>query len=124
MRSVPASVARALPASRRGFSLPELVISLTLLTVGLLALASTSAFLTYTHAGSSRAERAAIIAGMRLDALRAAGCSPTHGTETLGGLASSWSLTRAGQVAVTIVRISWLERGKPVSHRYESGFTC
>src|SRR5687768_1018620 len=106
MRSVSASVLRALPVSHRGFSLPELVISLTLLTVGLLALASTSAFLTSAHAGSGRAERAAIIAGMRLDALRAAGCSPTQGTETVDGLASSWSLTRAGQVAVTSVRIS------------------
>lgn len=109
---------------RRGFSLPELVIALMLLTIGLLALASTSAFLVHQHAASGRAEHAATLAASRLEMLRAGGCTPAEGTETNDGLTSAWSVTLSGALALATVRVSWLERGEPVAHRYESGFPC
>ena len=109
---------------RSGFSLPELIVALTLVTIGLLALASTSAFLTYEHAASGRAERAATIAGARLELLRTSGCTPSQGTEVIDGLTAAWSVTLAGRAAHATASVSWVERGHPVAHRYESGFTC
>ncbi len=109
---------------RAGFSLPELVVALVLVTVGLLALASTSVFLTYEHAASGRAERAAMLAGSRFEMLRAGGCSPAQGTETIDGLTTVWTVTPSKGTALATVRITWRERGAPVSHRYEGGFPC
>ena len=109
---------------RPGFSLPELVVALTLVTIGLLALASISAFLTYEHAASGRAERAATIAGSRLDLLRAAGCTPSRGSEEIDGLTSAWSVTLSGSAALVAASVSWIERDRPVIHRYDGGFPC
>ena len=109
---------------RAGFSLPELVVALVLLTVGLLALASTSVFLTHEHAASGRAERAATLAGSRFEMLRASGCTPAQGTETIDGLTAVWTVTPSTRAALATVRITWRERGAPVTHRYESGFPC
>ena len=95
-----------------------------LVTVGLLALASTSAFLTFEHAASGRAERAATLAGSRLEILRAEGCTPSQGTETVDGLTVAWSATMAARTGQAVVRISWVERGSRVVHRYDSAFPC
>jgi prepilin-type N-terminal cleavage/methylation domain-containing protein len=109
---------------RHGFSLPELIIAIVLLTVGLLALATTAAFLTREHAASVRAERAASIAGSRLERLRAAGCVSASGVETVDSMHIAWSVSPSGRSALAIVSISWQERATPVRHSYESGFPC
>lgn len=117
--------ARIAPArDRHGFTLAELIVALMLLTVGLLALASTSAFLAYEHAASGRAERAATIAGSRLEILRAGSCASAQGTETVDGLTAAWSVASSGHTALATVRVSWAERGTAVVQRYASGFTC
>ncbi len=95
-----------------------------LLTVGLLALASTSAFLGYEHAAAGRAEAAAVVAGSRLERLRVAGCNAQQGTELVDGMTSSWSVAMAGTTAIATVSVSWRERGAPTEQRYASGFAC
>jgi prepilin-type N-terminal cleavage/methylation domain-containing protein len=110
--------------SRHGFTLAELIVALMLLTVGLLALASTSAFLTYEHAATGRAERAASIGGTRLEILRTGSCDNGVGTETVDGLTVAWSVAPSGHTALATVHVSWAERGKTVVQRYASGFTC
>jgi len=112
-------------SSRDGFTLAELVVALGLLTVGLLALASTSAFLTYAHAASGRAEHAAVVGGSRLEMLRAGPCAPEQGAEMIDGLSVAWSLTPSpGGAATATVRVSWNERGLPSAQRYTSAFQC
>jgi prepilin-type N-terminal cleavage/methylation domain-containing protein len=112
------------PRRREGFTLAELIVALMLLTVGLLALASTSAFLTYEYAASARAERAAIVAGTRLETLRLAGCVSSQGTETSEGLTAVWSVILAGRTAIAAVGVAWNERGTPIVHRYATAFAC
>jgi len=109
---------------RHGFTLAELIVALVLLTVGLLALASTSAFLTYEHAATGRAERAATIGGSRLEILRTGSCDNAQGTETVDGLTVAWSVAPSGHTALATVHVSWAERGTAVVQRYVSGFTC
>ena len=110
--------------ARSGFTLAELIVALMLLTVGLLALASTSAFLTYEHAASGRSEHAATVAGSRLELLRAGRCATAQGTEIVDGLTTAWSVAASEHTALATVRVSWMERGAPIVQRYASGFTC
>ena len=114
----------ATPHRREGFTLAELIVALLLLTVGLLALASTSAFLTYEYAASARAERAATLAGTRLETLRLAGCVSSQGTETSEGPTAVWSVVLAGRTATASVGVAWNERGTPVVDRYATAFAC
>ena len=109
---------------RHGFTLGELIVALMLLTVGLLALASTSAFLPYEHAATGRAERAATIGGTRLEILRTGSCDDAQGTETIDGITVAWSVAPSGHTALATVHVSWAERGIAVVQRYMSGFTC
>jgi prepilin-type N-terminal cleavage/methylation domain-containing protein len=123
-RYVIRSTTRTPHVARPGFTLAELIVALMLLTVGLLALASTSAFLTYEHAASGRAERAATIAGSRLEMLRTGRCSATAGAETIDGLTAAWSVASSGHVALATVDVTWTERGVPILQRYTSGYPC
>lgn len=123
MRSEPALDA-ATASTRRGFTLAELIVALVLLTVGLLALAGTSAFLTYEHAATGRAERAAAIGQSRLEILRFGSCADAQGRESVNGLTIAWSVAPSGRTALARVEISWAERGMAVVQRYASGFTC
>ena len=107
-----------------GFTLAELIVALMLLTVGLLALASTSAFLTYEYAATGRAERAAAMGGSRLEILRTGSCADAQGTETVDGLTVAWSVAPSGSTALATVHVSWAERGTAVVQRYTSGFGC
>ena len=109
---------------RSGFSLAELIVALMLLTVGLLALASTSAFLTYEYAASGRAEQAAVLAGSRLELLQVGDCTASQGIQTVDGLTAVWSVVPAGHGARATVGVSWMERGRPIVHHFDSGFSC
>lgn len=78
--------------TRGGFSLPELMISIMILTVGLLALAGTMAsMMRFQDLSSNRAEMAAL-GDSKLEQLRGAGS--TRSTDTLQ-LAVGGSLTAA-----------------------------
>jgi len=109
---------------RDGFTLTELIVALMLLTVGLLALASTASFLTAESAASSRAERAAVVAGSRLEILRTHGCASAQGRETVGELTATWAVVASEGSALASVTVSWTERGRPIIHRYTSGIAC
>ena len=109
---------------RNGFTLTELIVALMLLTVGLLALASTSAFLTYEYAAAGRAESAAIIAESRLETLRLAGCTAVSGAAVSDGFGSTWSVAIVGTTALATVAVTWTERGESAVQRYATGFVC
>lgn len=97
----------------RGFTLVELLVALVVLTVGLLALVTTTALVTRMVARGQRSEVAATFAGQRLERLRPGACLPplSSGTERLRRgnqvvASNTWTLTDAGNATVRIRLIS------------------
>jgi prepilin-type N-terminal cleavage/methylation domain-containing protein len=86
----------------RGFTLVEIIIAILVLTVGLLALMSTSAYVTRMIGRGQRSAVAATHAGQRLEQLRVSGCtSQAAGTEVAyrGAMpidSLSWRFVAAG----------------------------
>ena len=116
---------RSLVGARRAYTLTELVVSLLLLTVGVLAMASTASVLTFQASASASAERAAAIGQARLEALRAAGCgAATDGSATHGPIAERWTVTQARGAVTTAVEVTFPQRADVRSQRYEGGFPC
>ena len=70
--------------NERGFTLVEIMVAMVLITVGLLALLSTTAMTTRMISRGQRSSVAASFATQRMERLRADGCTArTNGTEQL-----------------------------------------
>ncbi|HXI34013.1 MAG TPA: prepilin-type N-terminal cleavage/methylation domain-containing protein [Gemmatimonadales bacterium] len=70
--------------SERGFTIIEVIVAMIVLTVGILALGSTSALVTRMIARANRAAQAASFAAQRMEILRPQGCiARTNGSDTL-----------------------------------------
>ena len=111
-------------ARRGGATLVELIVAMVLLTIGVGALASTSAYVLHEISTSRRAERAAILARSRLDELRLGPCTSASGTRTHGELTERWSVTGADHGAHATVTISYRDRERAREQRYDGGFPC
>ncbi len=89
--------------NRRGFTIVEVLISIIVLTVGLLGLVTTAALVTRMIARGQRSAVAAMFAAQRLERLRTRGCvNQAGGSDTLyRGSAwvaiNSWTFTAAPQ---------------------------
>jgi prepilin-type N-terminal cleavage/methylation domain-containing protein len=99
---------RAVGASarpRRGFALPELIVAMVILTVGILALASTAAgVMKQMRSGNQRA-LAAIVAQSRLEGMRSLQCANlSSSSATTRGLKENWTIgaMMAGGRAVAV----------------------
>ena len=94
-----------LPVVRRGMTLVEMIVALTIIGVGLLALAGSAALVTRLMGGGARQTLAASLVQARLEALRATNCANvTSGTETIRGVVVTWTsqaITRGKSVTVT-----------------------
>lgn len=77
--------------------------ALMLFTVGALALMSTSTVLAIQLGNDARRERAARIAAARLEVLRSTCDAATSGSERIGDVTSSWSVTPSGGNEVLIL---------------------
>ena len=109
---------------RPGFSLVELVVAIMLLTVGLGALAGTSAWLMRETSSARRQQRAAALARSRLELLRLAPCADQSGTEIRNDLIERWSLVRReGHVAV-VVSVTAADSGSMRTQRYHASIPC
>jgi prepilin-type N-terminal cleavage/methylation domain-containing protein len=93
------------PSVRRGMTLVEMIVALTIIGVGLLALAGSAALVTRLMGGGARQTLAANLVQARLEALRATNCANvTSGTETIRGVVVRWTsqaITRGKSVTVT-----------------------
>ena len=70
----------------------ELMVSLVIVSIGLLALASGATLVTRLMGGGATQTRAAMIAYTKIEQLRAVPCgSVTNGTDTLRGIVSRWT---------------------------------
>ena len=99
---------------RRGFTLVELMVAMMLLSVGMLALASSSAVVIRQMAESGTMSVASAVAQTRIEKVRtlASTCTASAAatsTETTRGVNESWTVTpfittntRAAQVSVTV----------------------
>jgi prepilin-type N-terminal cleavage/methylation domain-containing protein len=110
------------PRDRRGFSLPELMVAIMVLTVGLLGLAaSMAAMMRYQDLASNRAEMAEI-GDSKLEQLRGAGSTRSSDTLQLaiGGSLSSSVAAHADTVTTLRGRVyfrRWLVAAGPSGTR-------
>jgi type IV pilus assembly protein PilV len=85
---------KAMPRARRGFTLVELMVSVVILSVGLLGLAGTAAAVVRLTAGGAKQTIASSVAAARLEYLNARRCTGrASGTATTRGISESWSVT-------------------------------
>jgi type IV pilus modification protein PilV len=100
-----ARAARSRPRGRRGFSLIELIVAMMLLTVGVLALASVSAYAIRQDATAMRANTATLVAQSRMEWLRSKRCadiSSSSSPVTTGLVTEKWLVTNVGTKTVTV----------------------
>jgi len=84
------------PHRRRGFTIAECLVAVTLLAVGLLGLAGTALAVERLSGGGARRALAAALARSRMERLRGTACTARAGGSSLtGGLAETWTVTAA-----------------------------
>jgi prepilin-type N-terminal cleavage/methylation domain-containing protein len=122
------SSSRQRHATRRGFTLLELMVTVLLLGVGLAGLVATSGAVSRMMGGSSRESVAATLAASRFETLRGVSCaSITAGSATSRGITESWSASKVNAHmydvldSVSFVPIS---RNGTVKQAYRSYVKC
>ena len=92
--------------ARRGMTLVELVVAMTIIGVALLALAGSATLVTRLMGGGARQALAASVAQSHLERLRAVNCaSVASGTDTERGVVSTWTsttITRGRSITLTV----------------------
>lgn len=80
--------------SRGGFTIIELVVSIIIMTVGVLALATGSAGVAKQMRAGNQSALASVIAQSRMETVRSLGCSSlSNGTATTRGMTEKWNVT-------------------------------
>jgi len=93
------------PRGRRGFSLVELMVAMMLLTVGVLGLASVSAYAIRQDSMATRANSATLVAQSRMERMRSRRCADIASSSspvTTGNVTESWTVTNVGAKTVTV----------------------
>jgi len=93
--------------ARRGFTLVELVVSMVIITVGVLALVSTSAGVLQQMRSGHQSTLAATVAQSRMETIRSLQCaSAASGSATTRGMNETWTISaisaRINAVAETV----------------------
>ncbi|MEP7065330.1 MAG: prepilin-type N-terminal cleavage/methylation domain-containing protein [Gemmatimonadota bacterium] len=115
-------------ATRRGFTLIELMVTLLLLGVGLAGLVATSGAVSRMMGGSSREASAATIAASRFETLRGTACaSVISGSATTRGVSESWRVTQISSRVFDVtdsVSFVPISRRAVVKQAYRSYVRC
>lgn len=114
-------------AARPGFTLAETLISIVLLSVGVLALAGTSMAVARLLGAGELRERAALLAATRLERLRAAPCptDATSGTDTDRAIVGEWSAAESGGALAVEYRVRIHDgRGGSITDTVRSAVPC
>ena len=98
--------------ARKGFTLPELIVSMIIMSVGILALATGSAGVLRQIRAGNQAAIASMVATSRMEILRSKTCGALfNGTATTRGLAESWRVTRpTAKMATVAETVSYVPR--------------
>ena len=118
---------RSVRASRKGFTIVELVVAIVILTVGLLGLASTAAVVTRQMGGGAQQTLAASLASSRFESMRARTCAGlAGGTQVTRGLTEVWTVatSTASRARVVTDTVKWMARGRQRRVSYTSMITC
>jgi len=98
------------PSARAGFTLVELLVALTIFSVGLLAMAGTASVIMQMLAGSEARNVAAGVAESRFEKIAGTACvNRTSGTVTTRNIIETWTrfpLARADDVTVVVTYLS------------------
>jgi type IV pilus modification protein PilV len=100
-----ATGASGIPRGRRGFSLVELMVAMMLLTVGVLGLASVSAYAIRQDSVATRANSATLVAQSRMERLRSRRCDDIVSSSspvTTNNVTESWTVTNVGAKTKTV----------------------
>ena len=117
---------RQVARKRAGFTLVELLVAMMVFAVGMLGLAATAASVTKMMGGAKRQTIAATVAQSRLEKLRSSPCtSLVSGTDTVRGVASTWTVTAAARSVTINETVSWrAARNTTRSKVYQTTLSC
>jgi hypothetical protein len=122
------SATRSTATARPGITLVEILIAVTVLTVGVGGLLKNSASVATQMGGGMRQTVAATVAQSRVDSLSSLSCatlanaSVATGTSTKRGVTETWAVTDGRNVKNIIVTISVVGRRNPI--RYNTVIPC
>jgi prepilin-type N-terminal cleavage/methylation domain-containing protein len=111
--------------TRRGFTVIELVVTIVVLTVGLLAMAANSAVIGRQMRGARVMAEAANTAQARFELLRAKPCNAlSGGTATVGEVTEVWTATNATRTVVVTDTVKYTTRNGEQVHAYRTSIPC
>jgi Tfp pilus assembly protein PilV len=110
----------------RGWSLAELVVSMLVLTVGILALAGTAGQVTRLVGWGGRYGAAAVLAGAAIEQLRATPCASlaSSGSASAGIYSLSWTVTASGGLRAVAVTVTYPNGRTTRSDLFETLRSC
>ena len=115
--------------AQRGFTIIELLISIVIFSVGLLALAGTSSMILTAMTTTKSRTVAANVAESRFDLIRATACSSrdtssTVKTATTRGITEAWKLTRLARADDVTVAVTFLSNRQSRTENFKSYMPC
>ena len=113
--------------NRTGFTIIEVLVAILVLTMGLLALASTAGMVTGLIGQSKRFEAAAELAAERVELIRADTTCPALGSGSAMGGANTvaWTVTSFGRGEQIQVVVSWpLRAGTVRADTFNAFYSC
>ena len=124
-RSTPETLARGLPARERGFTLIELMVTMIILTIGLLAMAGTSAVVTRHIGGGAQMALAASTAQARFERLRGEACATlTDGSAESRGITEKWAVANMSRSVEVTVVVAFETQNGSREHTYTTRIPC
>jgi len=110
---------------RRGFTVVELLVAVTLITVGALAMASTSAAVMRNLTAGAQQTVAATLAQSRFEALRGAPCDKIESNETNSrGMSERWKVVRQTRSVSVVVTLTYSDGRSPRMVEYRTVIPC
>lgn len=113
----------AVPArARSGVTLVEVIISIVMITIGVMGLLGSAASVSTQMGGGVRQTVAASIAQSRIDSLSSLACAQlavagvASGTSTKRGVKETWSVTDGKNVKTIVVQITIPKRTNPLNY--------
>jgi prepilin-type N-terminal cleavage/methylation domain-containing protein len=116
---------RIAPLHPRGFTLPELLVALMLFAIGVVALASSSRFITSLAHGAHTQNIAGHAARSLLDSLRSKPCpAVVSGRDSARSVALDWTVSGMSDSKYVHTTVRFLDAHTPRTLTFESLLPC